>query len=268
MSEPSPQPYTSRAIKATALLEETRALLRAWHPGETSDALRKRARDEDILGKATRARAVDVVEHAFVRRLMVDGGEPATSLRQLLVRRGNGPWFAQLCLLFAARADVVLREAITVFVRSAAERGLEHVTSAAFGEFLQDQEERGRMRSPWSSSVHIRVARHVLHQLTDLGVLGDSRRGAREILGYRAGPLAVAWLACELHRLGFSDSAIVSHPDWSIWQMRPADVRASLDRSSDLGLWIIQSAGSVVRITWTCKEWREVLAVLEEPSVE
>jgi hypothetical protein len=43
-------------------------------------------------------------------------------------------------------------------------------------------------------------------------------------------------------------------------------VRVALDRLSDLGLWVIQAAGDVVRITWRWSRWDEVMAVLERCS--
>ncbi|MCC6521361.1 MAG: DUF1819 family protein [Polyangiaceae bacterium] len=264
----APEHYTARAIKGTALLEETRALLRAWRPGESAGAFRDRVRAEDLLGKATAARSDDVVRVAFAGRLLADGDEPAVSLRHLLASRKSGPWFSQLCLLFAARADVVLREAVTEFLARQRARRSEAVTTADFLRFLDEQHSAGRMARPWSRSVRESVAQHVLHQLTDLGALGPPRRGVRALLPYRPGALATAWLTCELHRQGVSDIAIVEHHDWRIWQMHEEDVREALDRLSDLGLWIFQGAGTVVRITWTWADWATVLEVLGGPTVE
>jgi hypothetical protein len=260
--------YTARAIKGTALLEETRALLRAWRPGESAAAFRERARAEDLLGKATAARTDDVVQVAFAGRLLVDGQEPATSLQRLLEARGSGPWFSQLCLLFAARVDVVLREAVTEFLPRVRARQSDVVATADFISFLDDQHAGGRMARPWSRTVRERVAQHVLHQLTDFGVLGAPRRGIRTVLPYRVGSLALAWLACDLHRRDISDSSLVEHGDWRVWQLGREDVRDALDRLSDLGLWIYQGAGSVVRIAWTWADWKDVLAVLENPSID
>lgn len=260
--------YTARAIKSTALLDETRSLLRAWRPGETAAALRQRAREEDLLGKATAARAGDIIQSAFISRFLTEGQEPAASLRRLLDRRGNGPWFTQLCLLFAARADVVLRDAAADFLPDARRRGRSAVSTGDFEEFLAAQEALGRMAKPWSPAVRVTVAQHILHHLTDLNVLGPPRRGVRPLLRYRCGSLAVAWLACELHRRGVSDLSLVEHPDWAVWQMRPADVREALDRLTDVGLWVYQGAGSVVRIAWTWSSWDEVLAVLEGGGVD
>lgn len=260
--------YTSRAIKGTALLEEMRALLRAHRSGETAKAFRQRVRAEDLLGKATASRSDDLVRRVFGPRFLADGQEPAASLRALLEVRGNGRWFAHLCLLFAARDDVVVREAVSVFLPAVRARGASSVNTASLVRFLEEQEERGRMARPWSVRVRESVAQHVLHQLTDLGVLGAPRRGVRAILPYAPGSLAVAWLACELHRRGTGDAALVAHRDWQVLQLREAEVRDALDRLSDLGLWVYQAAGNVVRLAFTWSEWHEVLTVLGGSSVD
>lgn len=268
---PSPlgaaEPYTARAIKGTALLEETRTLLRAWRPGESGKAFRLRARADDPLGKATGARLDDVLR-VFDARLFAGGQEPAASLRRLLDARGTGRWFSQLCLLFAARADVVLRDTVTQLLPAVRARGADVVSTPDLVRFLEEQEMAGRMAQPWSRSVRESVAQHILHDLTDYGILAAPRRGIRAILPYRPGSLGVVWLACELHKRGESDLAIVGHRDFALWQMREHGVRDALDRLSDLGLWIYQGAGSVVRLTWTYADWDAVLAVLEGPSVD
>ncbi|MDI3291589.1 BrxA family protein [Polyangium sp. 15x6] len=255
-------PYTARAIKGTALLEEMRALLRAYEPGETPDAFRRRMATGDPLGKATAARRDDLVRRVFLPRFLVDGKEPATSLRQLLDARGSGPWLPPLCLLFAARADVVLREAITVFLPEVRASGRSAVHTRDFIAFLEAQEARGRMQKPWSENVRTSVAQHVFHQLTDLGVLGNARRGVRTLLSYAPGDLPFAYLACELHRRGCSDAALVAYPDFLVWQMAEPEVRENMNRLVDLGLWIYQGAGSVVRISWLFSEWQTVLNIL------
>lgn len=255
-------PYTARAIKGTALLEEMRALLRNFQPGESADAFRRRMATADPLGKATAARRDDIVSHVFIPRFFADGQEPAASVRQLLDVRGSGPWLAPLCLLFAARADVVLREAITGFLHEMRESGRVAIHTRDFVAFLKVQQARGRMQKPWSESVCTSVAQHVLHQLTALGVLGSPRRGVRPIAPYVPGDLPFAYLACELHRRGISDAALVRHPDFLIWQMHEPDVRETMNRLEDLGLWIYQGAGSVVRISWLFQDWQTVLNTL------
>lgn len=263
-----PEAYTSRSIKGTALLTETRALLRAWQPGESPRAFCERVARADLLAKATSSRVDDVVRRVFEPRFLADGEEPARSLQWLLARRQSGPWLSQLCLLFAARADVVVRDAITDLLPAARASGSASVSTVDFERFLAMQESAGRLPRPWSSSVRRSVAQHVLHQLSDLDVLGPSRRGDRALRSYAPGPVAMIWLACDLHRRGLSDAALAGHRDWRVWQLGEREVRDALARLSHLGLWLYQGAGSTVRITWIWKDWHTVLEALESPALD
>lgn len=254
-------PYTARAIKATGLVEETKALLRAWAPGESTAHLRRRAREEALLGKATASRSDDVVAHAFNQRFLSGEKPAAPYLKRLMQDKGHGRWFTDLCLLYAARADVVLREAISVYISERRTTDRAYVDTPSFVRFIEDQELSGRMERPWSKSVKESVAQHVLRQLTDFGLAGPARRGVREILPFEPTSVAVAWLAYDLHFHDNSDSRVVSHADWQVWTLDEAQVRERMGWLVCPGMWEFQAAGTVVQITWACSTMEEALDV-------
>jgi len=255
-------PYTAKAIKATGLVEETKALLRVWTPGESTADLRRRVREQALLGKATASRSDDVVAHAFNQRFL--GGEhpAAQPLKRLLQAKGNGRWFTDLCLLYAARADVVLRETISVYAADRRATGRDYVETPSLVRFLEDQEAAGRMARPWTAGVKTSVAQHVLRQLTEFGLAGPNRRGVRELLPFTPTGLAVAWLAHDLHFTGHSDSRLLAHPDWQVWTLDEARARERIAHLAGPALWEIQAAGSVTQITWACPSMAEALDVL------
>jgi len=255
-------PYTARAIKATGLIEEAKALLRVWTVGESTADLRRRVRDEAILGKSTASRSDDVVEYAFNLRFLAGDRPAAPYLKELLEKKGPGRWFTDLCLLYTARADVVLREAITVYAANRRASGRPYVDTPSFVHFLADQEAAGRMESPWSTNVKESVAQHVLRQMTDFGLAGPGRRGVRELLPFEPTDVAVAWLAHDLHYHNLSDSRVVSHPDWEVWMLTEAQVRERMAWLASPNLWEFQAAGSIVQITWACSSMEEVVDVL------
>ena len=255
-------PYTSRAIKATGLVDETKALVRAWAPGESPAELRRRAREEAILGKATASRSDDVVAHAFNQRFLSGPKPAAPYLQRLLSEKRPGRWFTDLCLLYAARADVVLREAITVYAARRRATGRDYVDTRSLIHFLEDQEADGRMPRPWSASVKESVAQHVLRQLTDFGFAGPSRRGVRRLPAFEPTDLAATWLAYDLHFRDHSDSGVVSHPDWHLWTLDEGQVRHRMRRLAGPELWEFQAAGTVVQITWVCGSMEEAVDVL------
>jgi hypothetical protein len=245
------------------LLDETRLLLREWRPGESSAELRRRVREEGLLGKATAARAVDVVAHAFNQRLLGDNAERATHLRDLLAQRSPGKWFDHVCFLLAARNDIVLREAVTRFLAVHRAAGNVVVDTKIFEEFLEEQQVHGRMTRPWSTNVRTSVAQHVLAQLSDYGVLSTAGRGGvRRLLSFEPDAVAVAWLAYDLHFAGVSDIRILEHEDWAVWMLGSFAVRDRLLSMSGTGLWELQLAGMVAQFTWVCRTMKEVVDAL------
>lgn len=254
--------YSARAIKATGLVEETKALLRVWTPGESTADLRRRVREQALLGKATASRSDDVVSNVFNQRFLVGENPAAPHLKRLLQEKGPGRWFTDLCLLYAARADVVLRETISVYAANRRRTHREYVDTPSLVRFLEDQEAAGRMSRPWAATVKASVAQHVLRQMTEFGLAGPNRRGLRDLLPFEPTGLAVAWLAHDLHFQGYSDLGVLAHPDWQVWTLDEVRVRERLARLAGPALWEIQAAGSVAQITWTCSSMEEALDVL------
>jgi len=118
------------------------------------------------------------------------------------------------------------------------------------------------MAKPWSSETKRKIARGLLKMLTEFGFLVPRSRGPREIRNFRPHPLALAYLAFDLHFKGITDSGVTGHSDWSVWLLNEPAVRNGLDDLSRQGLWVFQAAGSVVRITWNVSSMEEAVDVL------
>ncbi len=78
--------YTIAVCKGSALLDETKALLRAWQPEETIKEFSARVLRNDLLGKSTAYRNRDIVRRVFARRLLSPDTKPAQFLKRLLTK--------------------------------------------------------------------------------------------------------------------------------------------------------------------------------------
>lgn len=253
--------YTSRVIKGSALLAECRELLRTWRPGETASELEARVLQQDVLSRNTAQRVHDVVTRVFAPRYLQDP-ENARLLQHLLNERPRGDWFRHVSLVLAARQDRLVRDAASDWLPRLRQQGIPSVKAADLLPFL-DQAPTDR---PWNTQVRERVTQGVIKLLTELGLLAEPRKGIRDLLNFTPSPLAVAWLAYDLHFRGLSDSAVTAHPDWRVWQLTEEAVRAELSDLAPQGLWIFQAAGSVVTIRWnhhTRQEAADALARLD-----
>ena len=101
-----------------------------------------------------------------------------------------------------------------------------------------------------SGGVRLSVAQHLLHTLTDVGILGPARRGIRPMLPYAPSLLAVGWLALDLHARGATDSELRAHSDFGILQQEPHAVVELLLRLAEHGLVEVQAGVDLVQIAW------------------
>lgn len=251
--------YTIAISKGSALLEETRALLRAWKSTESPTEFSDRVLREDILGRMTAYRARDIVRRVFARRYLRPNNQPALLLKRILEHTESGQLFSDLCLLYAARADGLIRDAITQLYWPALSAGRLALGPEYVVEFLRQAEREGRISDPWSEQVKLKVARGVLKAMADFGLLVDVGRGRRELVHFRATDLTLVFLAYDLHLSGSTDAGVVGHRDWALFGLTSKDAAFAIDRLSGAGWWLAQVAGSVVRISWKYTSMEEVV---------
>jgi hypothetical protein len=262
MAAETHEAYTIRISKGAGLVAETRVLLREWQPGESAAQLAERVLETDLLGKSTARRVKDIVQRVFAPRYLHPEGCPAFHLKKLVESKTAGDWFRDLCLLYTARADRLVRDGVTVLFRNACDEGRIALSVDAVVSFLRDSDQHGMMDQTWSPEVKKKIARGLLKILTEFGFLTQRGRGPREIQHFRPHPLAIAYLALDLHFRGATDAAVTSHPDWRLWMLDEPMVRDHLDELSRAGLWIFQAAGAVVRITWSVSSMEEAVDAL------
>lgn len=254
--------YTIAICKGSALLEETKSLLRAWHPGEPTGDFRDRVLREDLLGRMTAYRASDIVRRVFARRFLHPDDRPAFLLKRLLAKKQSGQLFTDLCLLYAARNDDLIRDVVTQVYWPALSDGRLTISPAYLVEFLRQAERDGRMSEPWSGQVKLRVARGILKAMADFGLLRETARGRRELVHFRPTDRTIVYMAHDLHFAGHTDAGLAQCKDWALFGMSAGDVMSALDRLSGEGWWLAQVAGSLVRITWKYAGMEEVVDAL------
>jgi hypothetical protein len=254
--------YTIAICKGSALLGETKALLRVWRQGEALASFTDRVLHEDVLGRATAYRVKDIVRRVFARRFLFPNSAAAEHLKTLVRRGLLGRRFSDICLLYAARHDDLLRDIIVGLYWPALTDGRLELSVKDVVEFLRQAEGDGFMPEPWSEAVKLKVARGLLKALADFGFLREVGRGRRETVLYRPTDGVIVYLAYDLHFTGSTDSGLVRHPDWKLFGMGERDVVAAMDRLTAEGWWLLQAAGSVVRITWKFRSMQEVVDAL------
>ena len=113
-SEISSSPYTSRIIKAGALLADTKTLLAHWDDTTSVAENLDRFRRENVFGKTSRSRIEDILT-IFRQRYLAEA-EVARALMVLGKSRIAANCFDRNLFFHAARADSLLRDVVTEWV--------------------------------------------------------------------------------------------------------------------------------------------------------
>src|SRR5204863_3083513 len=132
---------------------------------------------------------------------------PAFLLKRLLERNQSGQLFSDLCLLYTARNDNLIRDVVTLLYWPALSEGRLTVSPPHVVEFLRQAEREGRMSEPWSEQVKLRVARGILKAMTDFELLRKVLRGRRELVHLRPTDGTSVYSAHDSRSAGHTDSA-------------------------------------------------------------
>jgi hypothetical protein len=251
--------YSSKIIKAGALIADTKTLLSNWDLNASVEKNISRVQRENIFGKASRSR-VEAILAIFRQRYLAE--EAVTKSLVTLVRK-KFPTAALDRLLYfhSARADRLLRDAVIQILVPMQERGLVHLNTHNFQQCLAEWVHEGKTTAHWSEPTITRIAQGLLSALRDFGVLqGAVNKGiAPAYLPIEA----FAYVVFYLKQHQPSGSKLIELPEWKLFFLQKDGVERSLFEAHQRNLLEYHVAGSVTRLTFradTLEQYANVLA--------
>jgi len=165
----SSAPYSSKIIKAGALIGDTKTLLSHWDVNASVKENINRVQRDNVFGKASRSRVGDILA-IFRHRYLTE--ESVTKALVTLVR-GKFPAAAleRLFYFHSARADRLLHDAVTEILAPVRARGLVDINIRDFERSLARWVDEGKTTGHWSEATVTRIAQGLLSALRDFGVL-------------------------------------------------------------------------------------------------
>lgn len=251
--------YSSKIIKAGAVLADTKTLLAHWDLAASTQENMDRAQRDNLFGKASRSRVRDVL--AVVRQRFL--GDEAVTRALVVLVKGKLPAGALDRILFfhAARADRLLHDVVTEVLAPLAARGVTDVDVAELRKPLRRWAAEEKTSAPWSDPTVDRIAQGLLSALRDFGVLlgAVKKRIAPAFLPVTA----FAYVAFHLKQRQPSGAKLTELPDWKLFFLSREGVERALFEAHQSGLLDYHAAGSVTRLTFpaaTLEEYARVLA--------
>ena len=212
----SNRPYTTKLQAGLGLLAETRNLLNLWAEGMSRTKLHETALSSGEFPSVTARRLRNIVAECFAPRYLVCDELPAKILKPAIASI-PGQVIQQVCLVYTARANNIVRDFISDVYWPMYASGRTTIEKEHARSFIEHSVREGRTTTPWSESTIHRVSGYLGGVCHDFGLLGESKRGEREITTARIHPVAALLIAYDLKFQGMSDMAVLSSEDWALF---------------------------------------------------
>src|SRR5436305_13396749 len=168
--------YTSKIIKAGALLPDTKTMLANWDETHSVTENLNRFQRENIFGKASRSRIEDILA-IFRQRYLTS--ESVTGALVTLVQGGfPNEALDRILYFYAAQSDALLHDTVTVVLSGFYNTGKTDVTVRDIQMAISRWVAEGKTTESWSEYTILRVAQGLLSTLRDFGALqGEVHQG-------------------------------------------------------------------------------------------
>lgn len=259
--QPPPQStrYSSKIIKAGALLADTKTLLTHWDVSAPVRANIERVRRENLFGKASRSRVEDVL--AIFRQRFLGEESVTKALVVFAQRRLPAAALDRVLYFHAARADRLLYDTVTEILTPLQARGITEIDTLEIQRPLKKWVDAGKTSGKWSEPTIVRIAQGLLSTLRDFGVLKGAVK--KQIAPTYLPLAAFAYLVFYLKQHQPSGAKLVELPDWKLFFLPREGVERFLFEAHQHDLLEYHAAGSVTRLTFpadTLEEYAHVVA--------
>jgi len=254
--------YSSKIIKAGALIPDTKALFTAWDPGLSVNENLQRVRRKNLMGKTSRSRAEDIL--AIFRQRYLAEEDVARAMATIVKRQSNGNTLDRILYFHAARADALLYDVVIEQLVPQWSKGIMEIDNNEVESMVKKWVEEGKTSAPWGNSTIRRVTQGVLSTLRDFGVLQGAvnKRIAPAYLSVQA----FAYIAFYLKQHQPSGAKLLDLVDWKLFFLSREGTERFLLEAHQHGLLEYHVAGSVTRLTFPTETLEEYTNVILQQS--
>lgn len=252
--------YTANLMKGGALVAETLALIREWTPDSDPAAFATRVVQQNLLGKATRARVRDIVQRVFSRRYLQGGGQAAAHIQALLVAGYGEPVLRALLYYYTALSEDLLYDFVIHRLFPLYQSGRERLDTGDALGYIDDLTATEAIAPPWSEHIRRKTARGLLAALRDFGVLEG-----KAVKRFRAPciPMPVfLYVAHHLRDQGVLGVGLVNHSHWRLFLLDMPAVEQRFYEAHQEGHLGYYAAGGIVRVEWRYRSLEELVRAL------
>jgi hypothetical protein len=250
--------YTSKIIKAGALIADTKILLAHWDENLSVKENLDHFRKDNLFGKASRSRVEDILT-IFRQRYLTT--ELVTKALVILVNKNFSAEGLNYILYFhATQADRLLHDVVTKMLVSLQEAGRTDVSVNDVKNWIGRQTAQGKTQVLWSDTTITRCAREVLCTLRDFGIL-------KGVVKKSLAPIylpveAFAYIAFYLRKSQVSGERLIHASEWQLFFLSPKAVERFFIEAHQHRFLEYYAAGSIIRIDFPTESLEKYVHVI------
>lgn len=252
--------YTSRIIKASALIADTKTLLAAWDPELDTATNLDQARRTNLFGKASRSRVEDILN--IFRQRYFDDPDVGKALSILVKGNAPGQWIDPLLYYYSVKNDQTLRAIIIEVIQPRQTSGYSDISLELVIRSLRDWSAAGKTTTDWGEKTILRIAQNAMAALRDFGVLQGKVN--KTITPIYLPVEAFSFLALEIWRHVHSGEKVLKSEDWKLFFLPTQGVERFFLEAHQEKLLAYYAAGSIVRLEFPMNTLMEMVDVLVE----
>lgn len=258
MPEIKKAPYTSKIIKAGALVGDTKTLLANWNTTRSVEENLKQFRRDNIFGKASRSRVEDIL--AIFRQRYLTNELVIKALVTLVRKNFLAEGLNYILYFHATQSDRLLHDVVTQLLASMQQLGRLDIGVNDVKDWINKQIAQGQTQSPWSDATITRCAREVLSTLRDFGILQGAVK--KHLAPIYLPVEAFAYIALYLQQNQPSGEKLIHASEWQLFFLSPDAVEHFFMEAHQHRLLEYYAAGSIIRITFPTNNTEEYAHVI------
>ncbi len=260
MEEFSNTLYTSKIIKAGALVDDTKTMLANWDDSQSVKNNLDNFRNTNIFGKATRSRIEDIL--AIFRQRYLTDPDVIAGLLPLVGVQGLSETVNRILFFFAAQNDRLLYDTVTVMITEKKQQGIDEINPQMVINWINHLVDEGKTTTPWGEKTILRCARELLSTMRDFGVLKGANK--KRIASFYLPLEAFAFIAFYQYQKVSSGERVISHPDWRLFFLTEKMVERFLMEAHQHHLLEYYAAGTVIRLTFPSNSLEDYAHVIAQ----
>ena len=250
--------YTSKIIKAGALLADAKTLLSHWDLEDSVAGNLHRLQRDNLFGKASRSRVEDIL--AIFRQRYLSEPPVTRALVSLVRNRFPASALDRLLYFHAVKADQLLSDVVTDVLLPLKARGISDIDLSEIERSIRKWVMAGKTASEWGEETIRRVAQGALATLRDFGVLTGAAH--KRIAPAYLPVTAFAYVMFYLKQHQASGAMLLELPDWQLFFIPHEGVERFLFEAHQKHLLEYHAAGTVTRLTFPAEPLEEYADVL------